>query len=315
MSQQYSLSEKMTQFVHWSSTFVGADDHIDSVRAAYEALSRNYTPLRDGSVLIRDEAFTANGIEIAIRIYQPLGEAPKQGWPAVLYLHGGGWVMGGLNSHEFVTAPLARDLNAVVIAVDYRMAPEAIFPAAFDDCLSAWQYVQEQSGRLKIQADNIVIAGDSAGGNLAAALVQALADAVVKPKGQALIYPSLTMDFNLPSHQEHAHAPLLTTAEMVGYRDTYAPDPSTHNDIRISPLAAADFSGVPPTFVGIAEYDPLSDDGRVYVEKLQAAGVNAELHVGQGLLHSCLRMLRDCAETDRLYQQMVLAIKKMHQPV
>lgn len=313
MSQQYPLSEKMAQFVHWNSTFVGADEHIDSIRAAYDALSRNYTMPRDGSLSIHDETFSANGVEIAIRIYQPLGDAPKEGWPAVLYLHGGGWMVGGLDSHEFITAPLCRDLNAVVIAVDYRIAPEAVFPAAFDDCLAAWNYVQAQSGGLNIQTDNIVIAGDSAGGNLAAALTYALRHASIKPKGQALIYPSLTMDFNLPSHKTHANAPLLSTADMEMYRNLYAPDQSTYGDVRLSPLAADEFSGLPPTFVGIAEYDPLSDDGRIYVERLQDDGVEAHLHIGRGLLHSCLRMLRDCAETDQLYQQMMLAIKRMHQ--
>lgn len=311
MRHDYSLSEEMVQLVHWSSTFVGADDHMDSVRAAYDALSRNYTPLRDGSVRIEDAQFQANGVTVPLRLYRPLGVAPMAGWPVVLYLHGGGFVVGNLESHEFLTAPMAKDLDAVVIAVDYRLAPEHVYPAALEDCLAAWQYVVAQADEWQLDANRMVLAGDSAGGQLVAVLSAKLKNAVVRPQGQALIYPNLTMIEGFDSHHQHAHAPLLSYGDMQHYWDQYAPEAALRAEPALSPLSAPSFAGLPATFVAIAEYDPLSDEGRAYVARLQAAGVAAQLYQGVGLIHGALRVWRDCPETHGLYQAYINALKAM----
>ncbi|MDN0084086.1 alpha/beta hydrolase [Crenobacter sp. SG2305] len=308
----YPLSEAMQEFVHTSGTFTGADDSIDSGRAAYDALCRYFTPVRTGNPGVEDLVLAAPGRDIPLRVYRPLGEAPAQGWPSVLYLHGGGWVVGGLDSHEFVAAPLACDTQSVVVVVDYRLAPEHVFPAAFDDCLAAWHYLQAHGDALGINPANVVVAGDSAGGNLAAALCLAVASSGgPAPVGQALIYPGLGTDHSLPSYRDNADAPLLTSADVEYYLKLYAPDPATHDDPRLSPLSAKSLAGLPPAFVAVAEFDPLRDDGQLYVERLRGDGVDAQYHLGRGLLHGCLRALHRCSETARLYRAFAEAVSAM----
>ncbi|MEX3985033.1 alpha/beta hydrolase [Paraburkholderia sp. EG287A] len=308
-SRHYPLSQAMREFVETSATFCAADDSVQAGRAAYDALCRHFTPARDARLAIEERCIAEADRQIPIRLYRPAGEAPAQGWPCVLYLHGGGWVVGGLDSHEFITAPMARDLRAVVVAVDYRLAPEHVFPAAFDDCLAAWRHLQAHGNAYGIDPSRLVVAGDSAGGNLAAALCLEIAcTGGPVPLGQALIYPGLGTDHSLPSYRDNADAPLLSAADVAYYLRVYAPDPQSHGDPRLAPVAAVSFAGVPPAFVAVAEFDPLRDDGNLYVERLHAAGVAAQFHLGRGLLHGCMRALERCSETARLYKAFVEAI-------
>ncbi|WP_028221368.1 alpha/beta hydrolase [Paraburkholderia oxyphila] len=312
MQKHYPLSDAMREFVATSGRFVAADDSVKAMRDAYDALCRYFTPERDAGLAIEEQAIAGSDRHIPVRIYRPLGEAPAQGWPCVLYLHGGGWVVGGLDSHEFITAPLARDLSAVVVVVDYRLAPEHVFPAAFDDCLAAWRHLQSQGEAWGIDTSRVVVAGDSAGGNLAAALCLEIARmGGGAPLGQALIYPGLGTDHSLPSFRDNADAPLLSTADVAYFLRVYAPDPASHNDPRLAPLAAPSLGGLPPAFVAVAEFDPLRDDGQLYAERLRAAGVPAQFHLGRGLLHGCMRAMARCPETARLYEAFVKAIAAM----
>lgn len=312
MEKHYPLSAAMREFVETSARFVAADDSVQAMRDAYDALCRRFTPARDGSLVIEEHAIAAPDRAIPVRLYRPVGEAPAQGWPCVLYLHGGGWVVGDLDSHEFITAPMARDLSAVVVAVDYRLAPEHVFPAAFDDCLAVWRHLLKQGEAWGIDTSRMVVAGDSAGGNLAAALCLETAGAGgVAPRGQALIYPGLGTDRSLASFRDNADAPLLSTADVEYYLRVYAPDTANHKDPRLAPLAAPSLAGMPPAFVAVAEFDPLCDDGQLYVERLRAAGVAAQFHLGRGLLHGCMRAMERCPETTRLYEAFVEAIAPM----
>jgi acetyl esterase len=312
MQRSYPLSKAMREFVETSAAFLAEDDSVRAGRAAYDALCRHFTPARDPRVVIEEHCVDGTGQPIPLRLYRPAGEPPPQGWPCVLYLHGGGWVVGGLDSHEFITMPMACDLSAVVIAVDYRLAPEHVFPAAFDDCAAAWRYLLAHGGDHQIDLSRLVIAGDSAGGNLAAALCLEIARGEgTTPRGQALIYPVLGTDQNLPSYSDNADAPLLSAADNEYYLKVYAPDPASHEDPRLAPLAAPSLAGLPPAFVAIAEFDPLRDDGQCYVERLRAAGVAAQLHFGRGLLHGCMRALGKCPETTRLYEAFIEAMAAM----
>ena len=210
----YVLSEEMQSLVYWSSIYSPADADIDSVRAAYDAMCRHYTLPRDGKIEVEDRVVANAEHPVPVRIYSPKTKRPEAGWPCVLYLHGGGWMVGGLDSHEFITSYLCQDLNAVVIGVDYRMAPEHRFPAAFEDCLAVYQWLKEHGSDWQIDSENIVLAGDSAGGNLAAALAVHLQHSGLQAKGLALVYPCLTTALDTPAAQQHAHAPLLTTEDM-----------------------------------------------------------------------------------------------------
>lgn len=220
-------------------------------------------------------------------------------------------MVGGLDSHEFITSYLCKDLNAVVISVDYRLAPEHRFPAAFEDCLAVYHWLKQHGSAWQIDSENIVLAGDSAGDNLAAALAVELQHSGLQAQGLALVYPCLTTAFDTPSAQKHAHAPLLTTEDMHFYLKEYAPDSQDWQDLRLAPLLATDFSDMPTSFVAVAEYDPLSDDGYLFTQKLEQAGIPNEFHLGKGLLHGSLRLMRDCPEVQHLYQNMLSAIRRM----
>ena len=155
----YEFDDDMAYFVHWYSVFKPADDDIDSQRATYEAWCHSYTPPLDEDIDVIDTE-TDNGV--ALRLYRPQRPAPAQGWPWVVYLHGGMWTYGSLDSHEYMTAPLCKDLNAIVIAVDYRLAPEAAYPAAQQDCQAALEYVMTQAQTWQLNPQAGLLMGDDA---------------------------------------------------------------------------------------------------------------------------------------------------------
>lgn len=215
MPTSYPLSSEMSEFVAKTLSFSSASEDINEQRRAYSRMSEAFTPTRPAHLDVGD--FSLGGV--AVRSYRPQRLSFEHPAPCVMYIHGGGWVVGDLDSHDFLTAALAADLNAVVVAVDYRLAPEHPFPAGFGDCLAVWHALQIQAQRLDIDPRRIAIAGDSAGGNLAAAVCLALRDSgEPQPVGQALIYPELGGANDLPSRRECADAPLLSTDELAYYR-------------------------------------------------------------------------------------------------
>ena len=312
MASTYQLSEEMQSFVNQCALFQPADDGLSEMRVAYDALCRYFTPALPDGLQVEDHVLPVAGRHIPLRLYRPAVAMPPAGWPCVLYLHGGGWMLGGLDSHAFIAAPLAQECAAAVLVVDYRLAPEHVFPAAFEDCLVVWNTLRVDGLTLGINAARVVVAGDSAGGNLAAAVCLA-ARVRNGPSlcGQALIYPALAAGPTQPSALEHADAPLLSSVDMAYYLAQYAPDLAMHADPHLAPLAASNLAALPPAFVAVAEYDPLCDDGLRYVERLQAHGVAAECYFGHGLLHGCLRFWPQGMETARMYRALVAAICRM----
>ncbi|MCP1442128.1 acetyl esterase [Pseudomonas sp. GGS8] len=295
----YPLSEQMAAFVEKTISFNSTDRSLTGWRQAYREMCRAFTPPCPEGLKVVD--FELAGV--AVRAWQPSAESPTSGWPCVVYLHGGGWVVGDLDSHAFICAELASTLGALVIAVDYRLAPEHPFPAAFDDCLSVWRALR--TGPFQLDPTRTLVAGDSAGGNLAAALCLALRDAgEPAPCAQVLIYPGLGGDHRLVSRSECADAPLLSSGDLDCYHALYLRG-TRQPGAYAMPLVADDFSGLPPTLVAVAQFDPLRDDGVLYAERLNAASVNATLYHGEGLVHGCLRARRKVAEVDRLYETLL----------
>lgn len=226
--------------------------------------------------------------------------------PTVLYMHGGGFVVGGLESHDDVCAEIRARTGLEVIAIDYRLCPEHPHPAAYDDCLAVAQTVPGP----------VLLAGDSAGGNLAAAVAHALRhDGPVLGRvqgrvlGQVLIYPGLGGDRRRGSHVTHAHAPMLTAADIDFYAAIrHGGTLPLHPDPTASPLAAIDFSGLPPTLVVAAECDPLADDATAYVAALQAAGCRAHVVVEPGLVHGYLRARASVPRASASFDRIVMAL-------
>ncbi|WP_349734682.1 alpha/beta hydrolase [Pseudomonas jessenii] len=292
----YPLSEQMTAFVDKTLSFNSTDSSITGLRQAYSEMCRAFTPPRPAGLYVVD--FELAGV--AVRSYQPPVSPSAGGVPCIVYLHGGGWVVGDLDSHDFICAELASTLGVLVIAVDYRLAPEHPFPAAFDDCLKVWRALR--TGPFRLDPARTLVAGDSAGGNLAAALCLALRDAGEPvPCAQVLIYPGLGGDHRLPSRSECIDAPLLSSSDVDCYHSLYLQG-ARHPNAYAMPLLATDFSRLPPAWIAVAQLDPLRDDGVLYAERLNTAGVAATLYVGEGLVHGCLRARGQVAEVDALYE-------------
>lgn len=306
MPTHYPLSPEMLRFIEKTLSFSVDSPEIEVHRQAYSRMCDAFNPVRPVDLEVTD--FELAGVPV--RSYRAPLLSPERPAPCVLYLHGGGWVVGDLDSHDFITAALASDLNAVVIAVDYRLAPEHPFPTGFGDSLAVWHALQVQAQRLDIDPDRIAIAGDSSGGNLAAAVCLALRDAGERqPAGQALIYPELGGPDELPSRSECFDAPLLSTAELAFYRQLYLP-PDQRSPYAM-PLNASDFKGLAPAFIAVAQFDPLRDDGVRYERALREAGVATEFDPGLGLVHGSLRGKGQVPEVDAVYRRLTAALSRL----
>ena len=293
----YPISPQLAAFVAKTESFASDDSSLAGLRQAYNRMCQAFTPPAPDNLLIT--GFSLAGV--GVRSYMPVTPAPAHGWPCLLYIHGGGWVVGGLDSHDFICFELASALQVLVIAIDYRLAPEHPFPAAYEDCRAVWQAIQAGHGPHVINLQQRVVIGDSAGGNLAAALCLGLRDdRQPLPRAQVLIYPGLGGPSDLPSRRDCMDAPLLSSADTEGYLALYLRGSGKPSPYAM-PLLAEDLSGLPKAFIAVAQFDPLRDDGLLYAERLQAAGVASVLYPGKGLVHGCLRARRQAPEVDQLY--------------
>ncbi len=248
-------------------------------RAIYDRMCREFHAGYPDGVVAQTSSISTPTHDIPIRIYR----AGEPGAAVVVYFHGGGFILGGLESHDDVCAELCARTGFEVVSVDYRLAPEHVHPAHFDDAMSAFEWA---AGTYTCP---IILCGDSAGGNLAAAVSHATRGHKTKPVGQVLIYPALGGDTSRGSFVTHAQAPMLTTSDLHFYEQVRTGGVDRTGDITMAPLADADFAYLPPTVVFTAECDPLSSDGEAYRDRLVAAGGRAFWLEEDGLVHGYLR--------------------------
>ncbi len=222
--------------------------------------------------------------DIPVRIYIPDDPAPR---PAMVYFHGGGWVVCDLDTHEVVCRAIAHRAGAVVVAVGYRLAPEHKFPAAVVDCYAATQWVAENAEKLGIDPGRIAVGGDSAGGNLGTVISRKARDENgPRIALQALVYPVTDLSsFETSSYREFAEDHNLTKPEMEWFRDHYLRSPEDGLNPDASPLLASDLSGLPPALIITAECDPLCDEGEAYAQRLEDAGVAVTYTRYDGMIH------------------------------
>jgi acetyl esterase len=225
-----------------------------------------------------------------LTIIRPRGFRPGDRLPALVFLHGGGWSLGSLATYEPFCRALANACNMILIWVEYRLAPEAPFPAAYDDTLAAWRWVARNYGELGADPARIMIGGDSAGGNLAAAAALALRGEMgIQPWRQVLLYPCLDLSASLASHRKFADGYLLTAPLYAWYRNNYLAGAHA-DDWRLSPLFAQELTGLPPAIMLYAGFDPLRDEAAAYAMKLTLAGVTVETLYFADMIHGFLTM-------------------------
>jgi acetyl esterase len=253
---------------------------------------------------VEDRTVPGPAGEIPVRIYWPLVDNPPAAFPLVVYFHGGGWVICDLDSHDNICRTLSNASGAVVVSVDYRLAPEHTYPAAADDAYAATAWAAKHASELGADATRTAVAGDSAGGNLAAVVALMARDKGTPAlQHQLLIYPVTDISPGHhdahPSKKENGTGYFLTTDHMDWFREQYLPDGADGTDPYISPLLAADLSGLPPATVMTAEFDPLRDEGEAYGARLQDAGVAADIRRYDGVFHGFFSMspLLPIAET------------------
>jgi acetyl esterase len=255
-----------------------------AAREGYRALSSLFGPLPDvGGV--QDRTLEGPGGPLRVRVYTPTtGKGPH---PVLLYMHGGGWVIGDLDTHDRECRILCNDTPCLVVAVDYRLAPEHPYPAAVDDTWAALQWVARNASELGGDPKRIAVGGDSAGGNLAAIAALRARDAGGPAlRAQLLVYPSVAGELLVyPSHSENATAPFLPLDSMRYFRKHYLGDVEVTQDPNVAPIHAASHSNLPPALIITAEFDPLRDEGRAYAAKLKAAGVDVRLIEYAGMPH------------------------------
>ncbi len=242
---------------------------------------------------VEDRAIPGPDDAIPVRIYWPEANAQAGSGPlpVLVYFHGGGWVLGDLESHDNHCRVLCRDAGCLVVSVDYRLAPEHPFPAAAEDAYAATAWVAAQAASLGGDPARLAVGGDSAGGNLAAVVCLMARDRGGPPiRFQLLIYPVTDHDLDTASYRANADGLFLTREAMAWFWDHYVPDRGERENPYVSPLRAPDLSGLPPALVITAEYDPLRDEGNAYAERLRAAGVPVELVEYPGQIHGFVNM-------------------------
>jgi acetyl esterase len=245
---------------------------------------------------------------VPIRIYTPDGPAP---YPVMLFYHGGGWVIGNIESHDALCRKLTNAIGCVTVSVDYRLAPEAKFPAAAEDCYAATKWVSENAAVFGCDPKRLIVCGDSAGGNLAAAVPLMAKDRGGPPIAfQVLIYPCTDGSLDTGSMRDLAEGYFLTRGAMVWFWNQYVRDHNDRSNPYAAPIHAPELRGLPPALVITAEYDPLREEGEAYAAKLKAAGVPVTRTRYAGTIHGFVSMADNLDKGKEAIEQVVSAVKK-----
>ncbi len=255
------------------------------VRTLMESLS---APSAVHVARVEDRVIPGPGGEIPVRIYAPASPDPL---PVLVFYHGGGWVIGSLETHDGLCREIVDAAGCMVVSVDYRLAPEHRFPACVDDAYAAACWVSDHAAAIGADASRVAVGGDSAGGHLAAVTAMTARDRTTPPiVFQLLVYPALEHEFERPSMIENAEGYMLTADGMRWFYRHTLNDPSEGDDPRVSPIRAESLAGLPPAFVITAEFDPLRDQGIAYAEALAAAGVSVTSTTYAGVFHGFFNM-------------------------
>jgi acetyl esterase len=277
-----------------------ADGNAAAARAVFQhrlpKQPREPIPITDIDLDIRDQP------PVSVRMYRPSSD---EALPSVMFVHGGGWVLGNLVDFDPLCSTLARRTGCAVVSVGYRLAPENRFPAAAEDCVRVLRWLAASGEHYGLDGSRLALVGDSAGGNLvAAAGLVVRAPAEPRIRCQCLIYPMLDLEMDTQSHRQFGVGYGLTHRELVWFRDQYLGDPAQRADPMASPARAPDLRGSPPTYVMTAQFDPLRDEAESYAARLVAAGVATVVRRHPGMLHGFLDDFNALPAADRALDEL-----------
>lgn len=280
-------------------------------KAAYEKGAGVLEVPRPQLERVEDLAIPArDGHPLPARLYAP----SRAVLPVLLFFHGGGFTVGSIATHDTLCRVLSEKSGCAVVSVDYRLAPEHKFPTASNDAWDAVQFVARSAAELGLDGTRLALGGDSAGGTLAAVCAILARDAGLPVALQMLFYPGTTAHQDTPSHRRFADGPLLGEALITWFFAQYVNTPADRDDWRFAPLNAEDVEGVAPAWIGLAECDPVVDEGIAYADKLRAAGVPVELEIYRGVIHEFVKMGRAIPEALQAQADAARALKEALQP-
>ena len=258
-----------------------------------------------------DRRIPGPGQDLAIRVYEPREAKPGEKFPVLLWMHGGGFVIGNLDTHDHACRALATQAECLVVAVDYRLAPEFKFPAAVDDCMAALRWLALHAAEIGGDPVRIAVGGDSAGGNLATVCaILARNDGYPKLVHQLLVYPCTAPEPETASHRKFAEGYLLTRNTITWFYKQYARSPKEFYDFRFAPLVTEDLSNLPPALVLVAGFDPLRDEGVDYAKRLIESGNRVTLDNYEGMIHGFLLMGGAVDAAGRALRQSAQALRE-----
>lgn len=279
----------------------------EQARAAYEAGAGVLEIASKALPRVEDIAIPArDGTQLHARLYAPSTAQPL---PVLLYLHGGGFTIGSVATHDTLCRELAFQAGCAVVSLDYRLAPEHKFPTAINDAWDALQWLHQQGQTLGLDSSCMAVGGDSAGGTLAAACALLARDAGLPLQLQLLIYPGTCAHQDTDSHLRYATGLVLEREGIHWFFNHYVRDAADREDWRFAPLLAPDVEGVAPAFFCLAELDPLVDEGVQYTDMLRMAGVPVELEIYKGVTHEFVKMGRAIAEARQAHADMAAALR------
>ena len=281
----------------------------DEARAAYAAGRTVMQPEPAEVQSVRNFSIPGPAGDVPVRFYRGIGTDPNEKLPCLVFYHGGGWVIGDLDSHDVLCRRLANDARCAVLATHYRLAPEHKFPAAYDDSIAALHYAARNADALSIDAGALAVGGDSAGGNLAAAAALTARDEGLALRHQVLIYPVTDMAMTMASYQRVTEGFPLVAKTMVWFIDHYLRDAADKNDWRASPLRAASLAGTAPATVIVAAHDPLADEGLAYAKRLEQEGVVTNTLHFSGQAHGFVSWGKFIRETETAVQMAAIALR------
>ncbi|RZG46396.1 alpha/beta hydrolase [Acinetobacter wuhouensis] len=299
-NNQPMLTEEMQMFDYWSRVYSPADQHIDSLRAAYDAFQQHYTLPRTEGMCIEDHTLTLATHRIDMRVFTPEENAPEAGWSWIFYVHGGGNVVGSADSHEYIARQLARDLKVKVFLVEYGLVPEFDWSQGQQDCLDAYQLILQQAATWNINTVKGSIVADGSGAALALQVQQQLL-VEQQPQTLALIFPSFFSQHSTTQQQS-----LVYQIEDQQLMQTWT-GVSAQQALRTVPELK---HAVPHSFIALTQYDVCHAENAVLLQQLQQCNIPVEVYTGMGLKGNCLPLLRDCHEAASVYE----ALLKFLQP-